>query len=625
MKPIYTTLFFCLVCTVISAQTTVESDENTVDNIIETIFNNMSEITVTGYTYNGSPEAIGIFQSEGPDFQMGSGMVLGTGIAEEIIGGSGFLSNSYSNDPDLLVYQPGVSLNDCASLEINFTANLSLLELGFVFASTEYPGFTCSNYNDRMGILLKPDTSDQYQIYSLVPTTDIPVSVNSLNSGISADWYDYCDEANPNWQETHIYFVANSNQDANGIVIPGFTVPLAASLPLIVGDSYTLKIAICDAFDLHYNSFVFINSQSVNSAFDCPLLSANIGDECENTGGLALVTPNCSCTPVPGVPEIMLNAELDNNTYTAGDTLQLAVRINNFSTSVYPDYEINIYSALDPMFNPANSALLETYTGEEMAALDSLELIFPISNYNLPVSAQQYYLFVDIPAASGELDATNNRVSLPFSFDDINHVLVSLAPQYAEITLTTGQPGFDFSFNMYNPGPNVLTEALVNLYWSEDIIYNESDLLMHEYQGSDMNINENMTVNLELEVPQPVAQNPYYLLIVPQAIEGINEEIYYAVSKIQFSPLSATHIEKTDWKAFFDKNDALVITPGENVNADYHVSLFDLLGRNVLKERLSSNSGSVKYIPTNGLNTGIYMLKIETGSEMISGKLVLVR
>src|SRR5690606_42094068 len=70
------------------------------------------------------------------------------------------ISNSYYNDPDLLVYQPGVSLNDCASLEINFTANLSLLELGFVFASTEYPGFTCSNYNDRMGILIKPDTSE---------------------------------------------------------------------------------------------------------------------------------------------------------------------------------------------------------------------------------------------------------------------------------------------------------------------------------------------------------------------------------------------------------------------------------------------------------------------------------
>src|SRR5690606_2850629 len=227
MKPIYTTLFFCLVCTVISAQTTVESDENAVDNIIETIFNNMSEITVTGYTYNGSPEAIGIFQSEGPDFQMGSGMVLGTGIAGEIIGEFGGLSAPYLNDPDLLVYQPSVSLYHCASLEINFTANSNLLELGFVFASTEYPNYTCSDFNDRMGVLLKPDTSDQYQIYSLVPDTDIPVSVNSLNSGVAfVGSPNPCAEANPNWQETHIYFVANSNQDANGIVIPGFTVPL---------------------------------------------------------------------------------------------------------------------------------------------------------------------------------------------------------------------------------------------------------------------------------------------------------------------------------------------------------------------------------------------------------------
>ena len=109
----------------------------------------MSEITVTEHIFNGGPEAIGIFQSEGPDFQMESGMVMGSGNVNQIIGEFGGLTNSYTDDPDLQIYQPDVSLNDCASLEIEFIANTTLLELSFVFASTEYAGFTCSNYNNQ--------------------------------------------------------------------------------------------------------------------------------------------------------------------------------------------------------------------------------------------------------------------------------------------------------------------------------------------------------------------------------------------------------------------------------------------------------------------------------------------
>ena len=355
-------------------------------------------------------------------------------------------------------------------------------------------------------------------------------------------------------------------------------------MPLIIGNSYTLKIAICDAFDNILDSFVFINSQTVNSAFDCPLISANIGDPCGLDGEIALITPDCSCTTVPQVSDIVLNAELDNDIYTAGDTLQLAVNTSNFSTSMYPDHEINIYLSLNEEFNPVTSTLLESFSAAALGALDTLELNFPIADYSFPVSPQPYYLTVDIAPADGEINIDNNRATLSFSFNDNNYITVSLESAYEEMNLQIGQTSFDFSFNMYNPGPNYLTESPVNIYWSEDSVYSETDLLIAEYDGPDMNVNENMTVNLTLDVPQPVVQNPYYVLVVPQPIVRSNGLFDYAVSKIQFNPLSTTNIDKTDWKAFFDENETLVIKQGDDLNGFYSVSLFDQLGRNILKK-----------------------------------------
>lgn len=76
MKQLFISLLFASLASIISAQTIVESNEGTVAFIVDSIFGNMDEINVTGYTFNGSQEAIGFFQSEGPDFPLAQGIAL---------------------------------------------------------------------------------------------------------------------------------------------------------------------------------------------------------------------------------------------------------------------------------------------------------------------------------------------------------------------------------------------------------------------------------------------------------------------------------------------------------------------------------------------------------------------
>jgi len=67
----------------------------------------------------------------------------------------------------------------------------------------------------------------------------------------------------------------------------------------------------------------------------------------------------------------------------------------------------------------------------------------------------------------------------------------------------------------------------------------------------------------------------------------------------------------------------LVINPGKSGNA--LVSLLDISGRTVLTRRydLQPEELSTLRIPVSGLPSGIYMLKIQSGSNVISRKVVV--
>ncbi|MEM9050975.1 MAG: choice-of-anchor L domain-containing protein [Bacteroidota bacterium] len=179
-------------------------------------------------------------------------------------GGNGF------GDPDLVEIS-GFDINDAAILEFDFIPNGDSLEFRYVFASNEYDGYTCSNFNDVFGFFLSgPGLSgpflDNAVNIALIPGTDIPVGVNTVNSGSPSGFDDTnCLEANPNYVEDSQYFVQNSALVPDDIQINGMTVTLTAFAEVICGEEYHIKLAIGNAGDQSFDSAVFLEAGSFTS------------------------------------------------------------------------------------------------------------------------------------------------------------------------------------------------------------------------------------------------------------------------------------------------------------------------------------------------------------------------
>ncbi|HRF82235.1 MAG TPA: choice-of-anchor L domain-containing protein, partial [Flavobacteriales bacterium] len=101
---------------------------------------------------------------------------------------------------------------------------------------------------------------------ALVPGTNIPVSINTLNSGESSggDESD-CAAADPNWQSNSVYFVDNAAQTGTIVTYDGFTTVLTAFALVQCGETYHIKLAIGDGFDESYDSGVFLEAGSFTS------------------------------------------------------------------------------------------------------------------------------------------------------------------------------------------------------------------------------------------------------------------------------------------------------------------------------------------------------------------------
>ncbi|HKL02271.1 MAG TPA: choice-of-anchor L domain-containing protein [Cryomorphaceae bacterium] len=177
-----------------------------------------------------------------------------------------------TDDPDLQQISGINSINNAAILEFDFIPNGDSLIFRYVFASTEYPGFTCSSFNDAFGFFLSgpgingPFTNDAINI-ALIPDTDIPVAVNTVNSGAASNPGNEgnCEDANPNWIEDSQYFVDNSEQPEGDIQFPGMTQTFTAYAEVECGVEYHIKLAIGDASDGALDSGVFLEAGSFTS------------------------------------------------------------------------------------------------------------------------------------------------------------------------------------------------------------------------------------------------------------------------------------------------------------------------------------------------------------------------
>lgn len=229
-------------------------------------------------TYSGDADQIGSFDASASNILIGEGMMLATGSIEVAVGpndGGGTTTgggNFGTNDPDLDLLST-FNTNDAAVLEFDFISQGDSVSFNYTFASEEYNEYVCGSVNDAFGFFLSgPGISGPYENdainLAIIPDTDIPVTINTVNLGVSgsAGTPANCDQVSPDWAENTEYYIDNdSNTDPNSTEMDGFTVVLTAAAQVECGEQYHIKIAIADAGDTAFDSCVFLEGGSFSA------------------------------------------------------------------------------------------------------------------------------------------------------------------------------------------------------------------------------------------------------------------------------------------------------------------------------------------------------------------------
>ena len=285
-------LFFGFYLGFSQVTTTNDAPYNTEDYLVDEVLLG-ADLVTSNYSSVGFDAGIGYFDGSNSNIGFDEGVILSSGGLDMVTGGFG-TGSGISGEPDLELALNQINLfwdvNNVTVLEFDFVAESELVTFNYVFGSTEYASYTCTQFNDIFGFFLSgPGINGIYSNnavnLALVPDpdnpgqfTDTPVAVNTLNSGspTGSGVASTCDDIDPSWASYNVFWIDNqyNGVDWEGVNEPpapqatvsgisGFTVPLQATYDgLVCGETYHIKLAIADASDSALNSVVFIEANS---------------------------------------------------------------------------------------------------------------------------------------------------------------------------------------------------------------------------------------------------------------------------------------------------------------------------------------------------------------------------
>lgn len=229
-------------------------------------------VILTNAAVQCNPNQSGIFVVTNANLGIDSGIVLTTGLAATNIPNYGVNgaqinfanANQGTGGDAALTALAGVNTYDRCILEFDFTANGDSIFFQYVFGSEEYPQFNCSNYNDVFGFFISGPGYASPMNIALVPGTNIPVAINSVNSGViyPGGALVNCTNMGPGSPFTGLY---TNNTGGTSVTYEGFTHLFTAKAAIQPCSTYHLKLAIADGFDHILDSGVFLKAGSLKS------------------------------------------------------------------------------------------------------------------------------------------------------------------------------------------------------------------------------------------------------------------------------------------------------------------------------------------------------------------------
>jgi hypothetical protein len=172
-----------------------------------------------------------------------SGIVLSTGFITNVTGPNEYAGITgvldLPGDTDLNALIPGYSTFEATILEFEFVPLFDTLYISFVFGSEEYNEWVGSPYNDVFGFFLNG------QNIALVPGTGDRISINNINNNNNSE-----------------YFIDNDQRPGPFCnEMDGYTILMTAMGVVTPGETQTIKLAIADAGDRSFDSWVFIGTE----------------------------------------------------------------------------------------------------------------------------------------------------------------------------------------------------------------------------------------------------------------------------------------------------------------------------------------------------------------------------
>ncbi len=229
-----------------------------------------SGVTVSNITYTGGINSRASFANgNSTNLGLNSGILLCTGNAAQIPNPASYFMSAnlgLAGDANLNSINNGCLTYDACILQFDFVPLSDTIKFKYVFGSEEYPNYICSQYNDVFAFFVSGQnpSGGNYNNYNiaLIPGTNMPVSVNSVNSGIPGSGFN----SNGCQSLTYSnYFVNNAAINGAGIAFGGFTRPLVAKCHVVPCQTYHLKMAVADGYNGLYDSGVFLEANSFSS------------------------------------------------------------------------------------------------------------------------------------------------------------------------------------------------------------------------------------------------------------------------------------------------------------------------------------------------------------------------
>lgn len=249
-------------------------------------------VVISNARFNGqqtiNSNQIGTFvnpTTHGSNMPIGAGIVMVTGDCNDAASGryTGEVTSSAEPPSDGDTISPALAealkefsmdatpgvrreMHDVAVLTFDFIPMGDEIAFKYSFASEEYPHYVCNVYNDIFDFFLSgpydesgnPITNEgiiyKDENIALIPGTDLPVSINTVNHGIAIG------NVTPCVLENSQYFRLNDN---NNCKMNGYTTELETKkVSVIPCRTYKLELAICDVVDNRLSSAVYLSANS---------------------------------------------------------------------------------------------------------------------------------------------------------------------------------------------------------------------------------------------------------------------------------------------------------------------------------------------------------------------------